>query len=86
MNREIKFILDVLQDKPSIAGKEFDWYWILGFLELNKIGGYFLNKSRESEIRLPHSVEQKLSQILRIQSERNRFMRKYIQNISDALR
>ena len=42
MNREIKFILDVLQDKPSIAGKEFDWYWILGFLELNKIGGYFL--------------------------------------------
>lgn len=86
MNRELKFILDVLQDKPSIAGKEFDWYWILGFLELNKIGGYFLNKSRESEIRLPQSVEQKLSQILRIQSERNRFMRKYIQNISDALR
>lgn len=86
MNREVKFIMDVLQDKPSMPDKGLDWYFILGFLELNKISGYFFNKTKEFGIKLPQSVERKLSQILRIQSERNRFMRKYIQDISDELR
>jgi|GEM_PF-4825124 len=46
MNRELNFVLEVLQDKPSIPEKGLDWYWILGFLELNKIGGYFFNKTK----------------------------------------
>lgn len=86
MNNELNFVLDVLQDKPSIPEKSLDWYWILGFLELNKIGGHFFNKTKELDIKIPQSAERKLSQILKMQSERNRFMRKYIQDISDELR
>lgn len=86
MNSELNFVLDVLQEKPSIPGKDLDWYWILGFLELNKIGGYFFHKTKDYEIKLPQSAERKLSQVLGLQSERNRFMRKYIQDISDELR
>ena len=86
MNSELNFVLNVLQDKPSIPEKSLDWYWILGFLELNKIGGYFFNKIKESGIKIPQSAERKLSQVLKMQSERNRFMRKYIQDISDELR
>ena len=86
MNNELNFVLDVLQDKPSIPEKGLDWYWILGFLELNKIGGYFFNRTKELEIKLPQSAERKLSQVLKMQSERNQFMRKYIQDISDELR
>ena len=86
MNSELNFVLDVLQEKPSIPGKDLDWYWILGFLELNKIGGYFFHKTKDYEIKLPQSAERKLSQVLKIQSERNRFMRKYIQDIGDELR
>lgn len=86
MNSELNFVLDVLQEKPSIPGKDLDWYWILGFLELNKIGGYFFNKTKELDIKIPQSAERKLSQVLKMQSERNRFMRKYIQDIGDELR
>lgn len=86
MNKELNFILNVLQDKPSAAGKDLDWYWVLGFLGLNKISGYFYRKIIDLGIELPQSVERKLSQEFRIQSERNRFMRKYIQSISDELR
>lgn len=86
MNSEWKFVSDILQDKPSIPEKGLDWYRILGFLELNKIGGYFFQKTKEYEIKLPQSAERKLSQVLKIQSERNRFMRKYIQDIGDELR
>ena len=86
MNKELLFIMDVLQDKPSIPEKDFDWYWLLGFLELNKIGGYFFSKTKEQEIKLPQSVERRLSQVFSVQRERNLFMRKYIQDISDELR
>lgn len=86
MKTELKFILDVLQEKPSMPDKNFDWYFILGFLELNKISGYFFNKTKEFDLRLPQSVERKLSQILKVQAERNIFIRKYIQDISDELR
>ena len=86
MKTELKFILEVLQEKPSMPDKKFDWYFILGFLELNKISGYFFNKTKEFDLRLPQSVERKLSQILKVQAERNFFMRNYIQDISDELR
>ena len=86
MNREVKFILDILQDKPSMPEKDFDWYYILGFLELNKIGGYFYNKAKEMSVPLPQSVERKLSYKLKEQAERNAFMRKYIQDIGDELK
>lgn len=86
MKTELNFVLDVLQEKPSMPDKNFDWYFILGFLELNKISGYFFNKTKEFDLCLPQSVERKLSQILKVQAERNIFMRKYIQDISDELR
>ena len=86
MNREVKFILDVLQDKPSMPEKDFEWYYILGFLELNKIGGYFYNKTKEMSVPLPQSVERKLSYILKKQAARNALMRKYIQEINDELK
>ena len=86
MNRELNFILDILQDKLREPEKELDWYYILGFLELNKIGGYFYRRTSEAALELPQSVERRLSQIIRMQSERNMVMRKYIQDISDDLR
>lgn len=86
MKTELKYIMDVLQEKPSMPDKELDWYFILGFLELNKIGGYFFNKTKEFRLLLPQPVERRLSQTLKMQSARNRFMRKYIQDISDELR
>ena len=75
-----------MQDKPSMPEKDFDWYYILGFLELNKIGGFFYNKTKEMSVPLPQSVERKLSYILKEQAERNAFMRKYIQDIGDELK
>lgn len=85
MNGELNFVLGLLQDKPSVPEKDFDWYWILGFLELNKICGYFYKTVKESGIKLPQAVERKLLQTCSLQRERNIFMRKYIQDISDEL-
>ena len=86
MKSELRYIMNVLQEKPSMPDKEFDWYYILGFLELNKIGGYFFNKTKQFHQLLPQSVERKLSQTLKMQSARNAFMREYIQDICNELR
>lgn len=86
MKAELRYIMNVLQEKPSMPDKEFDWYYILGFLELNKIGGYFFNKTKQFHQLLPQSVERKLSQTLKMQSARNAFMREYIQDICNELR
>ena len=86
MRKELKWILDVLQDKPELPEKGLDWYWILGFLELNRIGGYFFNRSGALGIELPQAAERRLSQILKEQTLRNDVMRKYIQDICIELR
>ena len=85
-NKELDFILDVLREEPLLNEDNYDWFWILGFLELNKISGYFFNKVKELQIKIPQAVERKLSQILLFQKNRNDYMRKYICDIGDELR
>lgn len=84
-NEEIQFILNILQEKDVKVSIDLDFYAILGFLELNKISGYFYNTTRKLGVKLPQNVERKLSQILKIQTLRNEIMRKYIQDLSDKL-
>ncbi len=85
MNRELEFILNVIQKLPIKSLKNLDWYWITGFLELNKISGYFYNRIKNSDIQIPQLAERKLSQIFNYQKEKNRIMSEYIKTINNAL-
>lgn len=86
MNKELKFVLDVLQSNPRTAEKDLDWYWILGFLELNKIAVYFFNQIKQYGVKLPQSVERRMFQIIRSQTDRNVYLRKYICDINNELK
>lgn len=82
---DIKYIIEILQDELP-ENNVSDWYGVLGFLELNKISGYFYNKVKEKGISLPQNIDRKLNAILKIQSERNFHMRIWLNVISYALK
>ena len=83
---DFDYVLGVLQEMPETCPKDPDWYGILGFLELNRVAGYFYCRAKEQGIRLPQGAERRLYETLRIQRERNLLMRVHIQQISDALK
>lgn len=81
---DLKYITDVLQDRPN-EGKDVDWYSVLGFLKLNRIGGYFYGKVRKDGISVPVSIIKLLSALADSQERRNRMMGERIKEISIAL-
>ncbi len=83
---DFDYVLGVLQETRETCPKAPDWYGIVGFLELNRVAGYFYCRAKEQGIRLPQGVERRLYQTLRVQKERNLLMRAHIQQISDALK
>lgn len=85
MRDEIKFIAGVLTGGEPHCAADFDWYYILGFLELHKIAGVFFCRAAEKNIKIPTAVLRKLQEIFNGQEYRVRLMRKWIEDISYEL-
>ena len=81
---ELNYILNILQGKKTKTDK-VDFNDIFGFLELNKISGYFYNRIKNLNMELPQQLNRKLNYIQKIQSEKNNLMRKWIGYISDEI-
>lgn len=81
---DVDFVLDVLQNIESDE-IDLDWYGILGYLELNKISGYFFKQAKAMKLELPQQIKRKLNNIFVIQCERNEKMKKWIDDISFQL-
>jgi hypothetical protein len=77
----LKYILDILQGL-KLEEEITDWYSVLGFLELNKVSGYFYNRIKETEVKIPQNINRKLNNIVNIQTERNKQMCEWIEKIS----
>lgn len=85
LKEDLQFALSVLKGtRPQSAVS--DWFAVLGFLELNKVAGYFYNRARDLQLELPQRVGRRLAQIYRQQVERNRRMDEQIRAVSDVLR
>lgn len=85
--KEISFVADVLAENPRFReAEDLDWYFILGYLELNKVCGYFYGRARELGVPLPQGVLRRLAQTAAVQEERNEQMRKYIGEIGKKLK
>ncbi|MFA5676571.1 MAG: nucleotidyltransferase family protein [Christensenellales bacterium] len=83
--RDLRYIRDVLQKKPPGQNMP-DWYSVLGFIELHKLCGVFLNNANEIKTVLPQAVEKRLQSILRLQIARNGAMKKWAEDISEELK
>lgn len=84
--KDLKFILSVLRKEDVGPYADLDWYAAYGFLELNKVSGYFYNAAQEIGLRIPQIVERGLARTRNVQAERNEVMRQYIRDIGDVLR
>lgn len=85
--KEISFVADVLAENPRFRkAEDLDWYFILGYLELNKVCGYFYGRARELGVPLPQGVLRRLAQTAAVQEERNEQMREYIGEIGKKLK
>lgn len=84
MKKELDFIISVIQGKIGDVST-IDWYNVVGFTELNKVSGYFYNRFKELGGKMPDNVNKKYKQIMYIQKNRNKLMRKYIQILIDEL-
>lgn len=85
MRDEIKFIAGVLTGGEPHCAADFDWYYILGFLELHKIAGVFYRRAAKKNIKIPTVVLRKLQGIFKGQEYRVRMMRKWIEDVSYEL-
>ena len=62
-----------------------DWYSLLGFLEVNKLCGYFYNKCKELNIALPKQIEALLNKTYLYQKVKNKVLRTFILKLSYEL-
>lgn len=86
MKKELKFILNTLQNIKTEDTDNFNWYWISGFLDLHKISVPFYNCAKDLNLPLPQQIERRLFNTKNQQSERNETMRKWIEDISSEIR
>lgn len=82
---DLRYVLSVLSGALP-EREDVDFYSVLGFLELNKISGYFYNRTLRAGISLPQRVAGRLKQILRAQCLRNAEMSAWIGKLSKALK
>lgn len=85
MRDEVKFIVGVLTGREAQQRVEYDWYYILGFLELHKIAGVFYKRAVEHDVKIPAKILRKLQSIYAEQEYRVKFMRKWIEDVSYEL-
>lgn len=84
MKKEVRFVLDVLQGIPADPAG-IDWYYTLGFLELNKVGAVFFDRCGKLKIALPQIVERQLSSLKKAQALRNDYLLSAIKEAGAAL-
>ena len=73
MKRELNRILSILQGKRCEVSN-FDWYYTLGFLILNRIAIPFYRAASENKVELPKSVHAFLETLNEQQIQRNNIM------------
>ena len=81
--QSLKYLIDVL--KGETPGEHAEWYETLGFLECHRTAGLFYCRAKELGLKLPPKIEKLLSERYEAQVRRNRFMRKWIEDISEEL-
>lgn len=81
--QSLNYLIDVLKGEKTEEKPE--WYEVLGFLECHKTAGLFYNRAKERGMKLPPKIEKLLLGIYDAQVRRNRFMRKWIEDISEEL-
>lgn len=79
---ELNYITDILQNR-RINAECIDWYSVLGFLELNRIGGYFYGKIKDMEV--PETFKKALSALLKRQTARNALMGERLAELTEEL-
>lgn len=85
MKDEIKFIAAVLTGVEAQERDDYDWYYILGFLQMHKMAGVFYKKVVQNNIKIPAKILRKLQTIFFEQEYRVKFMRKWIEDVSYEL-
>jgi hypothetical protein len=83
--KDLDFILNVLQRKKDIEIPDADWYSVLGFLELHRVSASFLYNAAELGLALPQQVRRKLEKILHTQKEIAAQLQKWAAIISGRL-
>ena len=85
MKKEVKYALEALSGRLPREDKNLDWFYLLGFLELNRVAGAFLTTAEGLEMKLPPSVHRRLSAVRAEQADRVRFLRRWIEDIAYEL-
>lgn len=84
MKREWKGVLSVLMGKQCNT-LQYDWYYTLGMMAMNRIDVPFLFATRRTETKIPNQVVQILEKVAMHQIQRNRIMEKWIADIEYEL-
>ena len=85
MKRELNRILSILQGKRCEVS-DFDWYYTLGFLILNRIAIPFYRAASDNKVELPKSVHAFLETLNEQQIQRNNIMEHWIADVSYELK
>lgn len=85
MKRELNRILSILQGKRCEVSN-FDWYYTLGFLILNRIAISFYRAASDNKVELPKSVHAFLETLSEQQIQRNNIMEHWIADVSYELK
>ena len=75
MKKEVKYALEALSGRLPREDKNLDWFYLLGFLELNRVAGAFLTTAEGLEMKLPPSVHRCLSAVRAEQADRGHRLR-----------
>lgn len=80
---DLRFVTDILQGKtPETMA---DWHAVVGYLELNRVAGYFCQQTEERKIALPPQVASYLRRAERYQTARGIQMRTWLKEVASAL-
>ena len=80
---ELDFVVNVLQG--NAINVNIDWYAVVGFLELNRISGFFYQKAIAQGVKLPPQVASCLRRTERYQRLRGHQMLEWLKSISMEL-
>lgn len=80
----LKFVLDILNGTMP-EETEPDWYWVVGFLEMHRVGAVFCNSALSMKLDMPAGVMRRLRGACVNNISRNKLMRDYIYKIGREL-
>lgn len=82
--KDLKFVIDILKNK-TVKDNINDWYSLLGFIEINKLSGYIINRLKKKKFEIPKLIYSSLYNTYSLQKVRNNVLRKFINKISYEL-